>query len=126
MSVLDEYLSSLTESQQTLLKKLNELGQSHLFEDWGSISDENRREVAEQLESLDKAYQNGGLAGYIGNAIKLLENSRKGVNPLDGWDPHVPAGAAFELGSDSYKSTEEKGKRTTTTTPSSQRRHHID
>ena len=109
MSIPDEYLSSLTESQQTLLKKLYELGQSHLFEDWGSLSVEDRKAVAEQLEGLDNAYNNGGLAGYIGNAQKLLENSRKGVNPLDGWDPHVPAGAAFEFGSDEYKATEEKG-----------------
>lgn len=109
MSIPDENLSGLTDSQKALCKNLSELGQSHLFEGWGSLSAEGRTAVAEQLESLDKAYNNGGLAGYISNAKKLLENSRKGVNPLDGWAPSVPAGETFELGTDSYKSTEEKG-----------------
>lgn len=110
-SLKEEYLSNLTESQKTLLQKLNsdELGQSHLFEGWGSLSSADRKAVAEQIEALDKAYNNGGLAGYIGNARKLLANSKNGVNPLDGWEPNVPEGATFELGTDKYKSTEEKG-----------------
>jgi UDP-sugar pyrophosphorylase len=107
----DEFLSNLTDTQKELLKKLNSgcLGQSHLFEDWGSLTSDDRREIAEQLESLDKAYQNGGLEGYISNAKKLLENSKNGVNPLDGWEPKVPEGEAFELGTDKYNATEEKG-----------------
>ena len=107
----DEYLANLTDSQKELLQRLasDDLGQSHLFEGWGSLSPEDRAGVAEQMESLDKAYNNGGLAGYISNARKLLENSKNGVNPLDGWEPNVPEGQAFELGSDNYKSTEEKG-----------------
>ena len=107
----DVYLSNLTDSQKALLNKLNsdECGQSHLFEDWGSLSPDDRRAVATQIEQLDNAYNNGGLAGYINNAKKLLENSKNGVNPLDGWEPNVPEGEAFELGTDKYKSTEEKG-----------------
>lgn len=112
MSSLDEsHLSNLTDSQKDLLKNLasDDLGQSHLFEGWGSLSPGDRLAVAEQIEALNKAYNNGGLAGYIKNARKLLENSKNGVNPLDGWEPNVPSGQAFELGSDKYKSTEEKG-----------------
>ena len=110
-SLPDENLSGLSDDQKKLLQKLNseEWGQSHLFEDWGSLSAVDRSAVAEQLESLDNAYNNGGLTGYISNARKLLEDSKKGVNPLDGWEPHVPEGAAFELGTDNYKSTEERG-----------------
>lgn len=112
MSTLDDILiSNLTDSQKELLKSLasEDLGQSHLFEGWGSLSPEERLGVAEQIESLNKAYNNGGLAGYIKNARRLLENSKNGVNPLEGFEPKVPEGEAFELGSDKYKSTENKG-----------------
>jgi len=107
----DKYLSNLTDSQKKLLNKLNsdECGQSHLFEDWSSLSPDDRKSVATQIEQLDSAYTNGGLVGYIDNAKKLLEDSKHGVNPLDGWVPSIPEGEAFELGTDKFKSTEEKG-----------------
>lgn len=106
----DEYLSNLTESQKDLLNNLNsELGQAHLFEGWETLSEGDRKAIAEQLERLDKAYNNGGLKGYISNAKTLLENSRKGVNSLDGWEPKVPEGEAFELGTEKYKKTEKEG-----------------
>ena len=107
----EDYLSGLSDSQKDLLNKLNsdDLGQSHIFAEWGSLSPEDRQAIAEQMEALDKAYNNGGLAGYISNAKKLLEDSKNGVNPLDGWEPHIPEGQAFELGTEKYKSTEEKG-----------------
>jgi UDP-sugar pyrophosphorylase len=92
------------------LNKLNsELGQSHLFKDWGSLSAEDRKKCADQYEKLDKAYNNGGLAGYISNAKTLLENSKNGVNPLDGFSPNVPEGEAFDLGTEKYNKTEQLG-----------------
>jgi len=106
--VPEEYLSNLTEPQKELLQKLSET-QAHIWADWGSLSAEERKSIAEQLEGLDKAYNNGGLIGYINNAKKLLENSKNGVNPLDGWEPHIPEGQAFELGTEKYKATEKKG-----------------
>jgi len=63
----------------------------------------------EQLERMDKAYPSDGLAGYIRNAKVLLESSRKGVNPLEGWKPQVPEGDTFTLGSDDYKFMEKVG-----------------
>lgn len=109
--LLDHYLSNLSDSQKELLNKLNsdECGQSHLFEGWGSLSPDDRLAIAKQIEQLDNAYNNGGLSGYINNAKKLLENSKNGVNPLDGWAPSIPEGLAFELGTDKYRTTEEKG-----------------
>ena len=67
------------------------------------------KELAAQLVKLDKAYEDGGLKGYIAKAKSLLEDSKNGVNPLDGWKPSVPKGEKFELGTDKFDSTEKEG-----------------
>jgi len=109
----DGMLEGLTDRQKSLAKKLYELGQSHLFESWKSSDEdddaEKKRKLATQLESLDESYGDNGLVGYIQNARRLLENSRNGVNPLEGWVPSVPAGQAFELGTPEYETTEKLG-----------------
>jgi UDP-sugar pyrophosphorylase len=105
-------LSVLTENQKKLLTKLYNDGQSHLFDPTNFNRDTSpslRRQLASQLEALDMAYQDGGLLGYIKNARKLLGDSRKGVNPLEGWRPSVPEGQSFELGTSAYKQTEARG-----------------
>jgi UDP-sugar pyrophosphorylase len=104
-------INKLPTSHKDLVQKLcsEELGQSHLFEAWSDATPKMQRQCAEQLEDLDKAYTDGGLAGYIKNAKGLLENSRKGVNPLEGWEPSVPEGGLFELGSKEYAETEAIG-----------------
>jgi UDP-sugar pyrophosphorylase len=106
-------LSVLTESQKVLLIKLyTEWGQKHLFEEecFNTASPPSmRRQLATQLELLDKEYQQGGLYGYIQNVRKLLEDARNGVNPLEGWTPSVPVGEFFELGTEKYKEHEAVG-----------------
>lgn len=102
-------LDVLEESQKALVEKLYGLGQEHLFEKWPETDPKVRQALARQLESLDAAYADGGLAGYIANAKKLLEDSRKGVNPLDGWEPSVPEGKLFELGTPEFDETEAEG-----------------
>jgi len=101
----------MTSAQRELIKKLctEELGQAHIFKDWATLSPAIRREVMEELEALDGSYKNGGLEGYIKTAKKLLEASRKGVNPLDGWEPSVPTGASFDFGTTEYEETEKLG-----------------
>lgn len=106
---LKESLSGLTESQKELVEKLYAVGQSALVDHLASSSRSIRCKLASQLESLDKDYADGGLEGYIKNAKKLLDNSRKGVNPLEGWEPSVPQGEVFELGTDDYIETEQIG-----------------
>ena len=61
------------------------------------------------METLNEEYCDGGLDGYIRYARMLLEDSRKGVNPLQGWRPSVPQGQLFELGTAEYQETEERG-----------------
>jgi UDP-sugar pyrophosphorylase len=65
--------------------------------------------MMEQLERMDTAYPSNGLVGYIENAKRLLEDSKQGVNPLEGWSPSIPDGKCFELGSEEYTMVEEKG-----------------
>jgi UDP-sugar pyrophosphorylase len=103
---MSDSLQDLTDSQKTLLLKLrDDLGQAHLFEG----NPKTLASLAKQLEQLDEAYTDGGLEGYIQNARRLLENSAKGVNPLEGWKPSVPKGECLELGTDEYKETEKEG-----------------
>ena len=104
-----ESLSILKKPQQELCKKLYSMGQEHLFKDFPSASPADRRQFASQLENLDNAYPDGGLEGYIKNARQLLDQSRKGVNPLEGWEPSVPEGERFELGTKEYEETEAIG-----------------
>lgn len=103
------HMGGVTESQKELVEKLCEAGQTHLFARWGQVSPSIRRNFADQLESLDKEYADGGLVGYISNAKTLLKDSREGKNPLEGWTPSVPAGELFELGQPSYDATEKLG-----------------
>lgn len=105
-------IEGLPESQKKLVQELcsDKLGQSHLFQAWADASTDQQRACATQLEDLDKAYADGGLAGYIENAKVLLENSRKGDNPLEGWQPSVPEGQLFELGTTEYADTEGIGR----------------
>ena len=118
---LQESLSLLTEEQQALAISLcsKEANQTHLFEKWpapskvSSPSSEATNKVKigmmEKLLNMDKAYPTGGLLGYISNAKDLLEKSKNGVNPLDGWSPHVPQGETFELGTSEFDQVEKLG-----------------
>lgn len=63
----------------------------------------------EQLVRMDKAYPSGGLVGYIKNARALLEKSKRGENPLEGWSPSVPDGEMFEIGTEAYDQCEQVG-----------------
>lgn len=103
----------LPQNQQDLITKLFvELKQGHLFEGFTSaISPSVRRQFAQQLVDLDKSYPDGGLAGYIKNARKLLDDSRRGANPFLGWAPMVPKGDTFRIGSDAWKRAEQLGVR---------------
>jgi len=109
---LEAILPSLTPPQQILCKLLCSpiLNQRHLFDQWTTSMDTNQEkfQFVSQLESMDKAYPNG-LTGYIKNAKILLEKSKMGVNPLDGWKPSVPTGEAFEIGTNEFDAVESIG-----------------
>lgn len=109
VSDFEEGCALLTPFQQDLLSRLYASGQDHLFKNWGTANPQHRRLLAQQLESLDREYPDGGLLGYINNAKQLLMNSKNGVNPLDGWKPSVPKGTMFNLATPEYERTEAIG-----------------
>ena len=108
MTDFEQAISELSAKQQELLQKLNDGGQSHLFQDFHQASLDSRKALASQLEALDESYPTG-ILGYTTRAKELLEDSRNGVNPLDGWSPSVPKGEAFEIGTPEYQETEAIG-----------------
>jgi len=108
-------LELLTDSQKQLATTLclPPCNQNHLFEKWPECSTEadgvGKKAMMEQLESLDNAYPDGGMEGYIRNAKELLMKSKQGLNPLEGWTPSVPDGERLELGTKEYDKYEEIG-----------------
>lgn len=118
-SGLESSLALFTPSQQELAKALCQLpgstNQMHLFEHWSSYDENNTEEnekkkaFMSKLESIDQSYPDGGLLGYLKNATNLLEKSRRGENPLEGWTPSVPKGESFNVGTDAFMSTEALG-----------------
>lgn len=108
---LSSAIQLLPLDHQRLISKLYlELKQSHLFKGFdSSMSPSIRRQFGQQLSDLDKSYPDGGLEGYLSNARKLLDDSRQGANPYNGWNPTLPEGETCELGSKSWKKAEEIG-----------------
>lgn len=108
---LESSLSILTPSQKALAIELAlpPYNQSHIFQAWETATDAAKLASMEQLERMDKAYPSGGLKGYVQNARDLLEKSRQGVNPLEGWKPEVPQGESVDVGTDEYVKFEKIG-----------------
>ena len=87
-----ECVSNLSDEDRALAATLvNELGQAHIFAAWAAagVDDEKKRAFFVQCRQLDNSYP-GGMAAYVLSARKLLGESQRGENPLDGWTPSVP------------------------------------
>lgn len=106
-----EVRSGLPITQQALAQKLLELGQEHLFADWSSAETQEaeKNDFMAKLETLDKNYP-GGIAAYISTARRLLGQSQRGENPLEGWTPSVPnEGFDLDPGTPDFSSAEQRG-----------------
>ena len=112
---LERSMDLFTPEQQALARKLCDLpgttSQCHLFEGWSSDPsyDDKKKAMMAKLEMVDTSYADGGLVGYLSNAVNLLERSRRGENPLEGWAPSVPQGEAFEVGTAEFSEAESIG-----------------
>uniref|UniRef100_A0A7N0V1U0 UTP-monosaccharide-1-phosphate uridylyltransferase n=1 Tax=Kalanchoe fedtschenkoi TaxID=63787 RepID=A0A7N0V1U0_KALFE len=107
---LKKNFSVLSPAQIELAKMLVEMGQSHLFRDWPDpgVDDQEKLAFFDQITLLNESYP-GGLASYIKTARELLEDSRLGKNPFDGFIPSVPTGEQLTFGDDSFINFEETG-----------------
>ena len=66
-----------------------ELGQGHLFQGWASASAVDKRRLLSQLREIRDMYP-GGLRAYVNHARELLEASRAGGNPFEGYGVETP------------------------------------
>ena len=109
-STLEANRALFTADENALIDKLLECGQEHLFEHWPAPgdADEDKKRFMAQAATCDAGYP-GGIASYVSNARKLLEDSKLSVNPFDGWTPSVPDGIVVDYASAEHKKLEQLG-----------------
>ncbi|GAX73526.1 hypothetical protein CEUSTIGMA_g978.t1 [Chlamydomonas eustigma] len=109
---IDAHKALLTTKEYELLKSLVACGQGHLFSHWQApgIGDGDKRRQVAQLMALHGSYH-GGITAYISNAKKLLQDSKEGKNPFEGYTPKVPHGERLDFASAEYLQLEEAGLR---------------
>lgn len=107
--LLNHHLSALEENDVAIMKLAVELGQAHLFTHWPKqgAEQDKRRQLA-QLRALNEQYP-GGLSAYVANARRLLDASRRGENPYEGFTPRVPDGQKLEFASPEFATAEAAG-----------------
>lgn len=76
-----------------IIEKMIAIGEQDKLAQWDQpgSNDESKRAFLDQIIQLDQNYP-GGLSAYKGNVRTLLENSRKAINPFEGFEPAVPVG----------------------------------
>lgn len=81
----------ISETNRSLMSKLIEAGQHHLFKDWDlpGTAQQAKKAFLSALQKVDANYP-GGLVGYISNARKLLAEAKAGENPFEGFVPQQP------------------------------------
>mmetsp|Transcript_19014 Transcript_19014/g.35432 ORF Transcript_19014/g.35432 Transcript_19014/m.35432 type:complete len:718 (+) Transcript_19014:93-2246(+) len=109
-----EVNKDILDNDETLAASLLvSMDQGHLFDNWElpGINDDKKHEFFKQVHELSSTYLpgQGGLIAYINNARSLLENSKNGVNPLQGWVPEVPTGSSLDPLTPEYNRFEELG-----------------
>ena len=107
---INRHLAALPSEDQTTLRMLERLGQEHLVEHWpepGCRTSDKQRLLA-QVRLLDSGYP-GGLERYLKNAAELLEKSRHGETPYEGYIANVPEGFRVDLGSSDFLELEAAG-----------------
>ena len=96
---IDSNKEILSPRECELVELLLELGQSHLFDDWdpAGVNDDHKHAFFEQVRTLHETYTvNGGLSAYISRSRLLLEKSKNGDNPFQGWIPEIPTGTSLD------------------------------
>ncbi len=104
----------LSEEHRRVVKLLLDNDQQHLFAAWPpkGKNDADKRRLLDQCIFLEKTVP-GGITGYCTRAKAMLEGSKTGANPYEGYKPIVPSGVRLETESDaglkSFEEMEELG-----------------
>lgn len=113
LSPLDKNIAAgvITQKEhKDLIQKLLSLRQGHLFQGWDDPGTRDREKIAflEQVYEQDQNYP-GGLSTYRENARRLLEASKRGDNPFDGYKVSVPEGIQLDVESLTFAEKEKIG-----------------
>ena len=96
-------------AQRVLDQLVASCGQAHLTEGWTVGHDEpGKRRLRAQIGALDRKMP-GGVCDYVRRAQRLLEASRDGNNPFDGYVPSVPSGVSLAFGTAEFDRFERLG-----------------
>eukprot|EP01061_Rhynchopus_euleeides_P011017 TRINITY_DN20592_c0_g1_i1.p1 TRINITY_DN20592_c0_g1~~TRINITY_DN20592_c0_g1_i1.p1 ORF type:complete len:588 (+),score=203.93 TRINITY_DN20592_c0_g1_i1:47-1810(+) len=87
---------------------ISALGQEWLLDGFDGSDSASEEAFYAQIVHLNGQYP-GGLAQYVANAKRLLEESRDGVNPFEHCTPEVPSGLALEYGTEEFLRYEAAG-----------------
>lgn len=107
-------MDDLTSTEKSTLDLLLANGQQHLIDAWPAKGDRDsdKKRMLAQCAALDLTVP-GGLKGYVDRARLLLEESRAGTNPYEGYVPRVPNGITLETeskaGESEFENQEELG-----------------
>eukprot|EP00915_Cephaloidophora_sp_WS-2016_P010993 GHVH01016178.1.p1 GENE.GHVH01016178.1~~GHVH01016178.1.p1 ORF type:complete len:590 (+),score=86.33 GHVH01016178.1:106-1875(+) len=82
--------------------------QAHLLEGFDSWNEEQKSNLANDLQLCDASYP-GGIMNYRERARKFLAAAATGENPFEGMEPYVPLTAKLEPGTVEFEALEKKG-----------------
>ncbi len=87
-----------TLARLNIIKTLLEIDQGHLFAGWdkAGVNDDKKIAFADRMVRADEKYP-GGLKKYYENALTLLESSKRGDTPFEGFVPSVPSTINMDL-----------------------------
>lgn len=102
--------ANFDEREAKMVQMLLREGQEHVFTHWPEPGREEpeKKKLLQQIVKLDDSYP-GGLKKYLANARKLLEESKMGINPFDGYTPSVPDGVTLGFGDAEFLNYETTG-----------------
>ena len=97
------------ETYATLVKILLDAGQNEIFDNFNlNDSPEKIAKFFDQVQLLEDGYP-GGIVAYVNQSKKLLQASKRGDNPFEGFVPEVPSGSTLEFDSEKYNEMEAIG-----------------
>lgn len=104
-------ISNLLPDALPIAQTLLDQGQSALFSDWDPPGESiaAKKSFLKQLCAVETNYP-GGFAQYLDNARNLLEASRQGRNPFEGFTPEAPALTDLTQFDDHYDEMEARGQ----------------